>query len=206
MNLAIFDFDGTISDRDSFLLFVREVAGRVRFFIGMAALSPRIVGYLIRYYPNYRLKEDVVTRFFANYSLPFLLKKASFFARDRLPGIIRPQAMQRIAWHADQGDRVVVVSATPDFILRPWCDAHGLELLATRLEEVDCRLSGRIEGVNCWGEEKVRRLVEHCRLDDFPEIFAYGDSRGDIPMLELATQPFYKPFQGDGLVKKPVTH
>ncbi len=197
MNLAIFDFDGTISDRDSFLMFVREATGRVRFCIGMAALSPRIIGYLFRCYPNYRLKEDVLSHFFARHSFSALVSKTSRFARDTLPGIIRPQAMRRIAWHVSRGDRVVVVSATPDVILRPWCDSHGLELLATRLEVVDSRLTGRIEGLNCWGDEKVRRLVEHCRLDDFAEIFAYGDSRGDIPMLELATQPFYKPFQAD---------
>jgi len=195
MNLAIFDFDGTISNRDSFLMFVRKVVGRVRFSIGMAVLSPYIIGYLFRCYPNYRLKEDVLTHFFSNHSLSTLKDKASCFARDTLPEVIRPQAMRRIDWHMSQGDRVVVVTATPDLILKPWCDDHGFELLATRLEVADCRLTGRIEGRNCWGDEKVRRLVDAYELGDYADIFVYGDSRGDLPMLELATQPFYKPFR-----------
>jgi phosphatidylglycerophosphatase C len=57
------------------------------------------------------------------------------------------------------------------------------------------RLTGRISGLNCHGQEKVRRIKESFPLDQYQEIYAYGDTSGDKPMLDLATHRFYKPFR-----------
>ncbi len=195
MNLALFDFDGTISDRDSFLLFVRETAGMAAFSAGMALLAPRIVRFLLGRYPNHRLKEDVLRRFFRHWPVEDFRRAAEHFCRDRIPAIIRPGAGERLAWHRRQGDRIVVVSATPEWILAPWCRQNSLELIATRLEVADDRLTGRIHGENCRGPEKVARIRALYRLDDYGEIFAYGDTEGDRPMLALADRPSFRPFR-----------
>ena len=54
---------------------------------------------------------------------------------------------------------------------------------------------GRCDGDNCHGQEKVRRIKEAYPLDQYREIYAYGDTGGDRPMLGLATHSFYKPFR-----------
>jgi phosphoserine phosphatase len=70
-----------------------------------------------------------------------------------------------------------------------------VSLISTRLETNNGKLTGRIEGKNCRGIEKVRRIKMQYKLDEYDEIYAYGDTKGDKPMLGLATIAFYKPFQ-----------
>ena len=70
-----------------------------------------------------------------------------------------------------------------------------ITLLATRLEISGDHLTGKIRGANCHGEEKVRRIQEAYQLKEYPQVYAYGDTKGDLPMLKLADIRFYKPFR-----------
>jgi phosphatidylglycerophosphatase C len=197
MNLALFDFDGTLSTRDSYLLFT-SFLGRKRYLFGCLLLSPRIIGYLSGIYPNYALKEDFLRFFFRNKTIDDLRLLAHRFCTEKVPAIIRPGAMERVRWHQDRGDVTAVVSACPRLILEPWCRLIKADLIATELEvDPESRFTGRIEGRNCWGEEKVRRIRSRYELSNFDEIFAYGDSRGDLPMLKMADEDkrFFKPFR-----------
>lgn len=131
--------------------------------------------------------------FFRGYSAQeFALLCANF--QTTLCGLTKIQAMEKIAWHKDRGDVVVVVSATFEEYLKPFCQNLGLECLATRLEVVDGTLSGKFATPNCYGEQKVVRIKAHYDLSQYQEIYAYGDSKGDYQMLALATQRFYKKF------------
>jgi phosphatidylglycerophosphatase C len=70
-----------------------------------------------------------------------------------------------------------------------------LELVASRLDVQHGRLTGRLLGKNCHGEEKVKRIVERYPLNEYDEIYAYGDDHSDKPMLKLATHSFFRPFR-----------
>ncbi|MDX1956231.1 MAG: haloacid dehalogenase-like hydrolase, partial [Chitinophagaceae bacterium] len=70
-----------------------------------------------------------------------------------------------------------------------------IRLISSLLSEEGQRITGKLEGKNCNGEQKVVRIKEQFNLDEYKEIFAYGDSKGDRPMLQLATHPSYKPFR-----------
>ena len=78
--------------------------------------------------------------------------------------------------------------------LKPFCQNLGLECLATRLEVVDGVLSGKFGTPNCYGEQKAVRIRASYDIVQYEEIYAYGDSKGDLAMLALATQRFYKKF------------
>ena len=197
MNLALFDFDGTISTKDSYLLFTRFLQQK-RFLAGCLLLSPRILCFLARLYANDRLKEDFLRVFYKGKTTEELNSRAVDFTATLLPSIIRPKAMARIRWHQDRGDITIVVSACPRLILEPWCKEKGLPLIATEIEaDAHSRITGRIFGNNCRGREKVARIRDRYPLEEFTEIFAYGDSSGDLPMLALANadKRFYKPFR-----------
>jgi HAD superfamily hydrolase (TIGR01490 family) len=194
MNLALFDFDGTISTRDSFVQFLQQAVGQVRFAVCMTMLLPRVTAYKLELYPNYRLKEDVLIRLFSDWPLERLQRHVREYDRNVLPGIIRAGAMERIAWHKKKGDAVVIVSASLEVILQPWCQRNDLALLATQLEVIDNRVTGRLKGRNCWGREKVHRVRSRYDLDEVDDIYAYGDSKGDRAMLEMASHSFYRPF------------
>ena len=103
--------------------------------------------------------------------------------------------MEKIVWHKEQGHKVVIVSASIECWLKPWCDKNGLGLIATKLEIKDGRVTGKFLTKNCYGIEKANRVKEGYNLDDYDYIYAYGDSRGDKELLALAHESHYKPFR-----------
>jgi HAD superfamily hydrolase (TIGR01490 family) len=136
--------------------------------------------------------------FFKKKTIDDLQGLAHRFCSEKIPKILRPKAMERIRWHQERGDLIAVVSACPRFILEPWCRLTDVDIIATELEvDQQKRITGRIDGENCWGKEKVKRIRSRYDLSHFSEIYAYGDSKGDLPMLEIADQDkrFYKPFR-----------
>jgi HAD superfamily hydrolase (TIGR01490 family) len=195
MNLALFDFDGTISDRDSMIDFIRFSLGARRFLIGVCGLSGVIAKYALRLISDAQAKRRVLTYFFGGYDLERLRALANRYAAERIGEIIRPKALERIKWHLAEGHEVAIVSASVEIWLQKWCDDLGLTLIATKPEIVDNRFSGNLASPNCKGEEKIRRVKEIYDLSEFEAVYAYGDSPADRPMLSLAQHSFYKPFR-----------
>lgn len=197
MKIAFFDFDGTITTSDSFIKFIRFVVGDIRFILGMTVLSPMLVAYKLRLIPNYTAKQAVLSYFFKGMSEAQFQSTARDYSLKNIDAILRPKAMKKIAWHKEQEHKIVVVSASIESWLKPWCNQHGLDLIATKLEIKEGIVTGKLLTKNCYGMEKVRRVKERYNLDDYDHIYAYGDSRGDKELLELADEGFYQPFRED---------
>ncbi len=195
MPLALFDFDGTITTDDSLLKFIRFVVGDRRFLLGLVVLSPMLVLYKLKLIPNYKAKQYMLSWFFKGMRKVDFLKVANEYSLVHIDKILRPKAIEKINWHKNQGHKVVVVSASIECWLRPWCEKNNLELIATKLEIKDDIVTGKLLSKNCYGVEKVNRIKEIYNLKDFEYIYAYGDSSGDKQMLELAHEKFYKPFR-----------
>lgn len=113
-------------------------------------------------------------------------------ARERLPRVLRPEAMARMDWHRQRGDRIVVVSASLDAYLVPWCRAHGLQLICSELQTDGDRLTGTYHGGDCAGAAKATRVRERLALPDYGRIYAYGDTIEDRELLALAHHPVYR--------------
>jgi phosphatidylglycerophosphatase C len=192
MALALFDFDGTITFKDSFGDFIAYAVGRRRFIAGIVLLSPMVFAHALGFIPNWRAKELFSTYFFRGWDAPSFIDLASKYSRERLPRIIRDIALDKIKWHKLKGDTVVVVSASIDLWLADWCGAHDLDLIATKLEMKDGLVTGRFLTRNCSGKEKVRRIEEQYTLKSFDHIYAYGDTPGDRAMLDLADEKYYR--------------
>lgn len=195
MILALFDFDGTITKDDSLLKFIRFVVGDARFVFGLVVLSPILVAYKLKLIPNYKAKQKMLSWFFKGMSKEAFFKVANEYSLVHIDKILRPKAMEKIKWHKAQGHQVVIVSASIDCWLRPWCEKNGLELIATKLEIKDDVVTGKLLTKNCYGVEKVNRIKEVYNLEKYDYIYAYGDSSGDTQMLKLANESFYKPFR-----------
>ena len=195
MKLALFDFDGTITKDDSLLKFIRFVVGDGRFIFGLVVLSPILVAYKLKLIPNYKAKQKMLSWFFKGMSKEAFLKVANEYSLVHIDKILRPKAIEKINWHKNQGHKVVVVSASIECWLRPWCEKNGLELIATKLEIKDDIVTGKLLSKNCYGVEKVNRIKELYNIEKYDYIYAYGDSSGDKQMLELAHEKFYKPFR-----------
>jgi phosphatidylglycerophosphatase C len=194
-SIALFDFDGTITNRDSLLELIRYSRGSRRFWIGFFLLSPWLLAMKLHWISNSAAKERVLKYFFGHWSEERFSAVSIAFVQEVMPGLVREKAREAIQEHLNEGSTVAVVTASPEHYMKPWCDRQGLYCLATRLEVREGMISGRIAGKNCHGEEKVRRIREIFNLSDFDEIFAYGDSPGDRPMLALAGKAHYRPFR-----------
>ncbi len=193
--IAFFDFDGTITFKDTYLEFRRFAKGDVAFFTGFALNSPVMVAYVLKLIPNYWAKERMLTHYFKGMPIEDFQKVCDDFATKIVPKLIRPKAMEEIKSLQKGGVQIIIVSASFGNWIQKWTEAENLGLIATRAQIIDGRLTGKIDGKNCYGHEKVRRIAEVINIADYTEVLAYGDTAGDLPMLQLATTPFYKPFR-----------
>ena len=192
MDLALFDFDGTITDRETMPGFMRVAVRPLRMVVGQALLLPAILGYRAGLVSGVAVRAAICRFGFRRVPAHEVEAHGERFARDVLPGTLRPEAMARIAWHKARGDQVVVVSGGLDVYLRPWCQAHGVELLSSSLEQRDGRLTGRYRGKQCVRHEKARLVREHYHPARFSRVFAYGDTPEDRELLALAHEPYYR--------------
>lgn len=193
--LALFDFDGTITSGDTLFHFLRHALPGPRFALGAVLLLPVLAGYKLGLIGNARAKSIVLRHFFGGWPEERFRAAGAAFAREMLPLLIRPAALERIREHMARGDRVLVVSASLSDWVGGWCADQGLELLATEAEVRGGRITGRFATANCHGPEKVRRIRAALDPADYAPIQAYGDSSGDREMLALAHEPHFRPFR-----------
>ena len=192
MNLALFDFDGTITTSDTFSPFLRLAIAPGRKLAGCVFLGPLVLGYRLGAVPASQARPLVARFGFRGASAELVRDRGRKYATDVLPGTIRRRALERVAWHQLQGDDVVVVSAGLDVYLRPWCESRGLHCICTELEEQNGTLTGRYRHGDCSGAEKVRQIRERYPLDRYSEVYAYGDTSEDREMLALAHRKYYR--------------
>ena len=192
----LFDFDGTITTKDTLIEFVHFYRGRNNYLLGMVKLAPIMALYALKIIPNWKAKQFFLTRFFKGEKMEDFDRKCINFSTVVLPSLIRREAQEAIAQYKAQQATIAVVSASAENWVKPWCDRHGVICLCTRLDVSDGLITGKIKGRNCYGDEKVCRIREYFNLADFDQVIAYGDSRGDKEMLALARERHYKPFRG----------
>ena len=193
--IAFFDFDGTITSKDTLIEIIKFQKGNLSFYIGCFLNLPWLLGYKLGFIPNDTAKQKLLKYFFGGMKKEIFQENCDAFAATRLIHLIRPEALQEISKLKAGNTEIVIVSASAANWIRKWSDSLLLELVSTTLEIKSGMITGRIEGKNCQGQEKVRRILERWNLADFDEIYAYGDSEADKPMLALATKSFYKPFK-----------
>lgn len=193
--IAVFDFDKTITSKDTFSRFLLYHAGVFRFLFGILLHLPFFLIYLFGWISRDWMKERLISHFFSGKSEGALIVKAKKFADKKIKKFVRKKAMERIHWHQAQGHRCILVSASLDIYLIPWAIKEGIhEVLATQLEFVEGVATGKINGKNCRGQEKVNRISKLIGLLEEYEIYAYGDSDGDREMLAIADHAFYRSF------------
>ena len=109
--LALFDFDGTLTDRDSFADFIRQHHSWWALMWAGLRLGPAVVAMHLGLRSRQWSKEQVMRHFFAPMGVAEFSRRAQAYAAQRVPAILRAQGLQRLRAHRDQGHRVVVISA-----------------------------------------------------------------------------------------------
>ena len=196
MQITAFDFDGTLTTKDSLKLFLIFAFGSFRYWIGIGILSPWLIGYKLGFVEGGRAKEQLFRYFFRKMKISRFERLCSEFQLI-LGRYIRPDMLERLQKARKAGDTLCIISASPENWIRPWAEKEGVDyVIATRLEaDSEGRLTGFFATPNCSGKEKVNRL-----LAAFPELqnnrknytlYAYGDSAGDKPLIDFADRGWY---------------
>lgn len=188
--VAAFDFDGTLTDRDSVVPFLRSLVGTGRLALGLAGSPRSLVPAALRRDRD-RIKEVASAVAFAGRSVTMTEAFADRYGAELVDRRLRTDTVARLRWHREAGHLVVIVSASYELYLRSVARSLGVDgLAATRLESVDGMFTGRLDGPNCRGEEKVRRLQSwmhaHALERGDCTLYAYGDSPGDRALLASA--------------------
>ena len=190
MDLALFDFDGTITDVGTWIPFVRLTATLPRRVIGASALLPVVVAYKLKLIGGATARPIIAMVAFRGRSEAEIRSAGAEYASSQIPATVRRMALDRIRWHQARGDRVIVVSGSLDVYLQPWCAAIGVEVICTELAATSGVLTGRYRHGDCTGRRKTDRLRERVRLSDYETIYAYGDSAEDEELLRVAHRRF----------------
>lgn len=192
MNLALFDFDGTITRGDTWTPFMGLATGAARKALGYTVLLPVGAGYYAGFVSGRTARPLYTYVAFRGVEARRVRDIGARYAGEVIPRTVEPRAVDQIAWHKGNGDTVVVVSASPALYVHPWCERAGIECIATDLEERHGRLTGRILGGECTGAEKAARVRRRYALEQFSEIYAYGHTEEDREMLALANHRYYR--------------
>lgn len=192
MDIALFDFDGTITDQETMPGFMHVAVRRHRLLLGKTILLPLILGYKMGIVSGTAVRAAICLFGFRRVPVDELEAHGLRFAQHFLPGTLRPEAMDRIAWHKARGDKVVVVSGGLDVYLRHWAQEHGVDLVCSALEQRGGRLTGFYQGRQCVRAEKARLVRAQYALPSYSRVFAYGDTPEDRELLAMAHEPYYR--------------
>lgn len=193
MNLTIFDLDNTL------------IAGDSDYAWGQFLVAKGIVDAEFytrendRFYDDYKHKRlDIheYQRFVLNPLMPMSPAEREGLHREFMDTVICELRLEKadrlIQKHQQQGDQLLIITATNRFIAGPIGPWLGIDkVLATEPEEVDGTFSGRIAGIPCYQEGKIKRLDEWLGTQDkvFEKTTFYSDSINDLPLLEQVDRP-----------------
>ncbi|HEY1828755.1 MAG TPA: HAD-IB family hydrolase [Acidimicrobiales bacterium] len=195
--VAAFDFDGTLTDGGSVYPFLVALRDRWTVWRTVATMAPALIWAAIA---GGTAADDTKERMFHRLlgGLPFeeVERKSQAFALAHLQRHLRTDTLGRLNWHLEQGHHVVIVSASPELYVLPAGQHLGVPgVVATRLAVEGGVLTGGYLGKNCRGAEKYARLIVHLRTNGLmtangtgqqPVLWAYGNSRGDLRLLDAA--------------------
>jgi HAD superfamily hydrolase (TIGR01490 family) len=194
--VAAFDFDGTITNKDTLLEFISYTKGKKKLYRGLIKFLPYLILMKLKLYPNWKLKEIIFSYYFKGISLNQFNEWGENFS-IKISSIIRPKAVLAIENHLKNGDNVIIISASIENWIIPWAKKIGLiNVLSTKIEvDKTGRLTGKFLTKNCYGLEKVKRLNEIYPNKESFELIAYGDSNGDKELIKFADKGFYNKFK-----------
>ena len=188
-SIAAFDFDGTLTKKDSLFEFLLFTQGKWKTYLGLLLLSPAVMLMFLGVIDNNRCKEIMLSYFFKGWrQADFKRKGREFVTRGK--EILNPETCAKLRKHLNEGHEVYIISASVEEWVKPIAEALGVKnVLCTRLAVgKDGILTGKYQGRNCHGQEKVNRLLQADPDRDTYYLYAYGDSNGDKQLFDFADE------------------
>lgn len=184
-NLALFDFDGTLCKKDSFTGFIFYALSKRHIVKQGIKILPWIQAYYLNIYPAHAMRIKLFKSMFKDANAAEILDLTEDYC-SRLIDQLDPSLYQQLIDHQNQGDDVVLVSASVDIYLEMMCQILKIDLICTETEIINGIFTGNYSTPDCSSEQKRIRILEKYELDQYENIYAYGNSIEDNEMLSLA--------------------
>lgn len=188
-NLAFFDFDGTLCKKDSFTGFIFSVLKKRHIIWRGLKILPWITAYYLKIYPAHRMRPKLYLAMFKDSDAEEILQLAQDYAQQLMLKL-NPKLLEQLRQHQELGHEVVLVSASLDLYLKPVCRYLNIDLICSEVELKAGKMTGFYQTPDCSNEQKKNRVLEKYNLDDYAEIYAYGNSEEDEKMLRLTTYSY----------------
>jgi phosphatidylglycerophosphatase C len=193
--IALFDFDGTITIQDSTQSFYRYLYKSffLYFLFHYVVCSWDFVLYRMKFKSYLHLKNKRLHIHTSKFTESEFLNLTENYYKNCFKYLLNPNAIDRINWHKNQGHEVWIISASYDFLLYKWSIESSVNLITNKTTVVNSKRIILGEDVNF--NAKVEYLMSKVDLKEYLDIYAYGDSEGDIAMLNIANYKYFKPFR-----------
>ena len=186
-----FDFDGTSTKSDTLIDFISFVYGKPRMFWGFLLNLPWLLLMKLGIYDNGKTKQRVFAHFFKGMTIEQFNSHCQRFAENN-GDIFREEMSELLSKLTAERAETYVISASIVNWVRPFFKSEDVCVIGTEAEVIEGRLTGRFSTPNCYGDEKVRRLLSIRPDLDNCHLVAYGDSHGDFQLLSMADEAYYK--------------
>ena len=190
---AFFDFDETLLDIESSRLGFRYLWERrlVSFGFILKVLTANI------FYKRHWISDEkmamILIKFYRGRDLAEFKQGAAAFYQDHLKSHLAPNILSRVNKHRSQGHRLILISGSVRYMLKPVAEELGFDhLLCTDLEiGEDGLLTGRAKGPICLNSNKriLAELLARKMNIDLASSYAYGNHQSDLPLLNLIGNP-----------------
>lgn len=195
MKLFLYDFDGTLIKEDSMFYFILFINTKKNFCFNLLKTIPSFILYFFQIINKDKLKENFLKAFFNKKTKKELEFYAKKFAKN-IVNNIQPSVSDQLKSYPNSSIHCIV-TASLDIWMEPISNLLNVELISTKSKfDMSDHFIG-IDGNNCNNFEKVVRIKEKFDLDKFNQISSYGNSKGDIAMIDLADNKYWNYFFKD---------
>jgi len=191
--LYLFDFDGTLTYKDTMFLFLKFY-NPAKYSFQFLKHVPLFVLLKLKLASAEAVKKSFISSILKGESKYQIEKKAKLFFEENYPSLFRENALDFINNINRENTEAYIVSASLDIWVKPFAEKFDMTLLATKAEFKDDIFTGKFIGKNCNKDEKVCRIEAELGDKKFDKIIAFGDTSGDKPMFKFANESHYRFF------------
>lgn len=191
--LYLFDFDGTLTHKDTMFLFLKFY-NPAKYSFQFLKHVPLFVLLKVKLASAEAVKKSFISSILKGESKYQIEKKAKLFFEENYPSLFRENALDFINNINRENTESYIVSASLDIWVKPFAEKFDMTLLATKAEFKDDIFTGKFIGKNCNKDEKVCRIEAELGDKKFDKIIAFGDTSGDKPMFKFANESHYRFF------------
>lgn len=194
--IVAFDFDGTLTTKDSFLEFISFSKGKTKLYLNVPYMAIMWGLFKLKILKRQYAKEAIFSRFFKGMSIQEFNAAGEAFS-ETIDSILRPNVKSKIASYIAQDYKLTIVSASIDNWIAPWALQNNIEtVISTQIEVDDSGLiTGKFKSLNCVGQEKVNRFIKEFPNRTHYKLIVYGDTEGDKALMNLADESYLRYFE-----------